>query len=113
MSAPEPPTHPALPATTGATRKAAMAEVAQTEIPDSWIQQFQNDVAAHPTARAAWEEIKDAGLREGALLLLRGYAGGADSDIRGMHQRTEYANGRMKAAIRAKAVAHTSTPKRA
>src|SRR5215467_12023947 len=88
-------------------------EAPGTEIPDDWIQQFEKSVAYHPTARAAWEEIKSAGLQEWALFLLYGYAGGADAEIQRMHQRTVNANNRIRAAIRSEVVAQTTTPARA
>jgi hypothetical protein len=88
-------------------------ETGYTEIPDGWIQQFKTAVAGDPTASSAWSDIKNAGLEEGALLLLWGFAGGATPDFTAMHRRAEDANDRLKAAIREQQTAETTTPKRA
>ncbi len=88
-------------------------QTGQTEIPDSWIREFQAHVGKCPTACRGWEKLKSAGLEEAALFYLYGYAGGAEKELQNMHQRTEDANPRMKAAIRARKVAQTGAPKRA
>jgi len=91
----------------------AEGEATQTNIPDTWVRQFKQNVAADPTAHGAWEEIKRGGIEEGALFLLYGYAGGASKDISQMHRRSESASRRMKAAIRGEEVAQTCKPIRA
>lgn len=91
----------------------AMPPPGDTEIPDGWIHQFKNTVAADPTGRDVWKDIEDAGLEEATLLLLWGFAGGAAPDLAGMHRRAEDASDRLNAAIREQVTAQTATPKRA
>jgi hypothetical protein len=86
---------------------------AQTSIPDAWVRQFGEEVAANPTAREGWKKIRYAGIEEGTYFLLWGYAGGAETEINQMHRNTECASERLKAAIRAESIAQTKSPKRA
>jgi hypothetical protein len=89
----------------------AQQQAAHTEIPDDWVREFKENVAGDPTARGAWKEIEDSGLQEGALFLLWGYLWAANKGVPRMHRRTAYASGRIKAAMRAKRIAQTRTPK--
>src|SRR5215831_9588921 len=88
-------------------------ESGHTEIPDNWIKEFKSEVARDRTARGAWRKIESAGLEEGALFLLWGFAGGAEPDLAKMHRRTENTSDLLKAAHRGEGVAQTGTPKRA
>jgi hypothetical protein len=88
-------------------------ESGHTEIPDNWIKEFKSEVARDRTARGAWREIGSAGLEEGALFLLWGFAGGAEPDLAKMHQRAENTSDLLKAAHREEGVAQNGRPKRA
>jgi hypothetical protein len=82
-------------------------EAEQTEIPEKWIERFKSDVRDNPVARNAWKQLEAAGLREGALLLLYGYAGGSAIDVKRVHKSCREADRRIKAALRATEIAKT------
>lgn len=85
----------------------------KTEIPDRWIKQFKTRLDADPAAQSTWKKIEAAGLEDGALFLLWGFAGGARRELDQMHRRAEDASDRLRAAQRAEEIARTKTPKRA
>lgn len=90
-----------------------MDTLGQTYIPDRWIEKILQRIDDYPIAQNAWHKLESAGLKEDALFLLFGYAGGAKDVFDRMHQCADDAILLLNAAVRADKLAQTNTPKRA
>jgi hypothetical protein len=73
-------------------------EEAQTQ---EWIATFEKECELNPTAKKAWQEICEAGLRAWALQLLWGYSGAAVEVVRAMNASRMNATDALDEAIRA------------
>lgn len=82
----------------------------QTEIPEDWLSKFKREITCYPLAETAWNLLKDAGLGDAAMLLLYGYAKGAEKDVSAMNERATNAARSLKGAARAEKIAQTKAP---